>query len=272
MKVRYPNFDFAAVKAHWAPCIEFAQRANASSIIPSYVEPYLVKVMLKARPQIRPSETALDQDVVVFCKQEAQHNKQHNVFNSQLRAQGYEGLLAIEQALEADLNRFIETKSLKFNVAYAEGFEALGALGAEMWFNCYREYLDGADKDVVAMWQWHMAEEYEHREVAFNVYHELFGRKNLFDAWIYRVGVFIFAARHLLGFGDRAAELLLTADRAKMTDEERQASLAREKAFKKKMARTAIPELIKVLSPFYQPRTRKAPAGWQDYLKGYEAA
>jgi predicted metal-dependent hydrolase len=78
MKVRYPNFDFATAKAHWAPCIEFAQRANASSIIPSYVEPYLVKVMLKARPHIRPSETALDQDVVVFCKQEAQHNKQHN--------------------------------------------------------------------------------------------------------------------------------------------------------------------------------------------------
>ncbi len=116
-----------------------------------------------------------------------------------------------------------------------------------------------------------MAEEYEHREVAFSVYHELYGRKTLFDGWIYRVYGFLYAAKHLMGFGDRAAAYLLSEDRKTMTEAERKASLAREAAFKKKMAKVAIPELLKVLTPFYNPAKRKAPAGMGAYLKKFEA-
>ena len=272
MKVRYPRLDFSQVRPHWAPNIEFAQRANASGLIPTYVEPYLVKVMLKAKPLIDPAKTRLHADLTVFCKQEAQHCKQHNAFNLTLRRAGYEGLAPLEQALSDDLERFLATKSLKFNLAYADGFEAMGALGAQLWFDCYTEYLEGADPEAVDLWKWHMAEEYEHREVAFCVYHELYGRKSLFDGWIYRVYGFLYAARHLMGFGTRAAACLLAEDRKAMTEAERQASLAREAAFKKKMAKVAIPELLKVLTPFYDPSRRQAPAGMGAYLQRFETA
>jgi len=271
MQVRYPNLDFSKVRAQWAPNLEFAQRANGSGLIPTYVEPYLVKVMIQAKPLIDQDNKALHADVTIFCKQEAQHCKQHNGFNESLRAQGYEGLARIEQELADDLERFRTTKSLKFNLAYADGFEAMGALGAQMWFGAYVEFLDGADPQAVDLWKWHMAEEYEHREVAFSVYHELYGKKNLWDGWIYRVYGFLFAARHLIGFGNRAAEYLLEEDRKRMTPAEREASIAREKAFKKKMAKVVVPELLKVLSPFYNPRNRPEPAGMVEYLKRFEA-
>ena len=271
MKVRYPPLDFSKVRAHWAPHIEFVQRANGSGLIPTYVEPYLVKVMLAAKPLIDPAKTQLHAEVTVFCKQEAQHCKQHNAFNVCLREQGYEGLAALERALAEDLDRFRSTKSLKFNLAYADGFEAMGALGAKMWFGCYAEYLDGAEPAAVDLWKWHMAEEFEHREVAYAVYHELFGRKSLFDGWIYRVYGFLFAARHLMAFGNRAGDYLLAQDRKTMEPAERRASVAREKAFKKKLAAVALPELLKVLSPFYNPAKRRAPEGLAQYLQRFEA-
>jgi predicted metal-dependent hydrolase len=272
VKVRYPQLDFSKVRPHWAPNIEFAQRANASGLIPTHVEPYLVKVMLKAKPLIDARNTRLHADVAVFCKQEAQHCKQHNAFNLRLREAGYDDLAAMEQALSDDLERFLAHRSLKFNLAYSDGFEAMGAFGAQLWFDCYVEYLDGADAEAVDLWRWHMAEEYEHREVAFSVYHELYGRKNLFEGWIYRVYGFLYAARHLMGFGNRAAAYLLAQDRKAMTPEERALSIARERAFRKKMAKFAIPELLKVLSPFYDPAKRTAPPEVAAYLIRFEPA
>lgn len=270
MKARYPQLDFSHTRAHWAPHIEFAQRANGSGLIPTYVEPYLVKVMLQAKPQIDAANAQLHADVTVFCKQEAQHCKQHNAFNERLREDGYPGLADIERGLEADLERFRTTRSLKFNLAYADGFEAMGALGAQLWFDCYVEYLQGADPETVRLWKWHMAEEYEHRCVAYAVYHELYGKKSWFDRWLYRAYGFLYAAVHLMGFGARAAEYLLGEDRKRMTPAEREASLGREKAFKAKMAGAAVPELLKVLSPFYDPAKRQAPEGMDEYLRQFE--
>ncbi|NWG52138.1 MAG: metal-dependent hydrolase [Hydrogenophilaceae bacterium] len=270
MKVRYPAMDFARIRPHWAPHIEFVQRANASSTIPSHVEPYLVKVMLKAKAELDPSETALHEDLAVFIKQEAQHCKQHNAFNERLRVSGYPELARYEERLAADLARFLETKSLKFNLAYSDGFEAMGALGATMWFDVYNKYLEGADQEAVDLWRWHMAEEYEHREVAFKIYQKLYGKNDLFNGWLYRVYGFLFAVVHLMGYGKRVGKYLLETDRERMTQQERAASLAREKEFAKTTGKRAIPELLKVLSPFYNPAKTKAPEGVGPYLTQYE--
>lgn len=270
MKVRYPKMDFSKVRPHWAPHIEFAQRANASSTIPSYVEPYLVKVMLQAKAALDPSERELHEELTVFIKQEAQHCKQHNAFNERLRTSGYPELEDYERALEADLNRFLETKSLKFNLAYADGFEALGKLGAAMWFDAYNKYLEGADQDVIDLWRWHMAEEYEHREVAFKIYHKLYGKHDLINGWLYRVYGFLFAVVHLMGYGKRVGKYLLEKDRERMTEAERAASIAREKEFAKTTGKRALPELLKVLSPSYNPAEAEAPAGVMPYLTQYE--
>jgi len=98
MKARFPKFDFSQVKAHWAPHLEFSQNFNSASLIPAYVEPFLLKVMKIAQGKIDPGNARLHNELDIFCKQEMQHCKQHLAFNRAIRAQGYEGLKPFEDA------------------------------------------------------------------------------------------------------------------------------------------------------------------------------
>src|SRR5271163_2619967 len=123
MEVRQPQWDFSNIRAHWARDPQFAQTFNAASSVPAYVEPYLVKVMRLAQTKLDPS-SPLHADVTIFIKQEMQHCKQHLAFNRALHAQGYAGMLEIEKAYQADYDRYLREKSLRFNCAYSEGFEA----------------------------------------------------------------------------------------------------------------------------------------------------
>jgi predicted metal-dependent hydrolase len=49
MKVRYPEFDFSQTSVHWCKNPEQSQVINAGNIIPTYIEPFLIKVMRKAK-------------------------------------------------------------------------------------------------------------------------------------------------------------------------------------------------------------------------------
>lgn len=271
MKVRYPVMDYSEVRPHWAEHIEFAQAHNASSTIPSHVEPYLVKVLRLAKKEIDPSKTKLHEDIDIFIKQEMQHCKQHIAFNKMLYEAGYDRLPEMEQGLADDLNGFLTERSLKFNLAYSEGFEAMGSIAAPVFFEHYGEFVAGADPKAVKIWQWHLAEEFEHRSVCHDVYHELYGGKSLWDRWIYRVQTFIFAVKHLKGFGDSVREYLLETDRARMSTEEREASIEREKQYKKLMGKLWLPQVVKVFSPFYDPGKKKTPRGLDAFLAQIEA-
>ena len=51
-----------------------------------------------------------------------------------MHLQGYPELEELERKLDADYRRFSKTKSLRFNLAYAEGFEALTTASARFSF------------------------------------------------------------------------------------------------------------------------------------------
>src|SRR5690348_2988381 len=112
MKARFPKFDFSQIRAHWTLNPEFAQRANAASLIPAYIEPFLLKVMVKARPMIDPKKSELIGELDIFIKQEMQHCKQHIAFNKRLHQLGYEFLKPIEREYEAVYKHFLEKKSM----------------------------------------------------------------------------------------------------------------------------------------------------------------
>jgi hypothetical protein len=115
--------------------------------------------MMQAKKVLDPKHKKLHEDLDIFIKQEVQHCKQHIAFNNSLYAQGYEGMKAIEESYKADYDRFLKEKSLRFNLAYAEGFEAMGSASALVFFEDLGDLLDGADKDAVDLWKWHLAEE-----------------------------------------------------------------------------------------------------------------
>ena len=270
MKVRYPKWDYAETPPHWSPYIEYVQARNASSTIPSYLEPHLVKVMMLARKALDAKDSPLDQDMVMFIKQENQHCKQHDLFNKRLHEAGYEGLTAFEQEMEATYEDWLANKSLKFNCVYAEGFEALGSGMAEVVFEGKLAEFEADEANPGSeLWRWHLAEEFEHRSVAFDVYQALYATRNPIAGYFYRLYGFFFAVKHLGGYSKRVTEYLLSVDRAKMTPDQLEASLARERHFKKTYARLMIPKMLLVLSPFYNPGKKKTPKALADYLETF---
>jgi uncharacterized protein len=268
MKVRVLQADFSTLKPHWAENKEFAQLYNGASTCPAHLEPYLCKVMVKAKSVLPKKFEKLHGEVEIFIKQEMQHCKQHIAFNKMLGA-AYPDIVPLERKYAADYEGFLQSKSLKFNVAYSEGFEAMSAIPTTAFFEEFDELWAGSDPRAEALWKWHLAEEYEHREVMHDLYHALYGRG--VGAYLFRIWAFFFATKHILHHVTAVSEVLLAKDREGMTAEELVASKAREKAVKARAAKHAKEHMLEILSPFYNPAKRKPPRGVMEILARSEA-
>jgi predicted metal-dependent hydrolase len=264
MKVRFPKIDFSKVRIHWAPNPEFAQSYNAFSTVPAHIEPYLVKVMMKARKVLDPKHADLHREMDIFIKQEVQHCKQHMAFNQRIVDAGYTGMLPIEVDYKADYERFLASKSLRFNIVYAEGFESMGSSSAQVFFEDLQPLLAGADPEVVDLWAWHLAEEFEHRETCYKLYKTLYG--NGVYSYLYRLYGFFYALTHIRRHTERLSAYLIGKDREGMNAEQLAASLAREKAFKDLVKKASLRRLKQVLSPWYNPARRVASPGMEAVL------
>ncbi|MBC7531676.1 MAG: metal-dependent hydrolase [Oligoflexus sp.] len=172
------------------------------SLLLPYLEPYLVRSMLSAKTIIQ--DEGLVKDMEAFMGQESQHHKLHIQFNCSLDLSKYEGLKELEEKLAADYNRFSDTKSLRFNLAFAEGFEAFTlAMTRSSFQTGMFERIQSEARDL---FRWHLMEEIEHRTVAFDVYQQISG------AYFYRVCIGIFAQWHLCRFVFRVSRLMLRTE------------------------------------------------------------
>ncbi len=267
MKPRRPGLAFQDALPHWCPNIEFAQITNAGSLSLPFVEKYLNRVMLRAKDELKSERYArLRDDIDLFVKQESNHYRQHRLFNQKIEEAGYDAVKPIGDRLQADYDTFFAGKSLLFNTAYCEGFESLGIIQAEFFFEHSADLMIGADPRVVALWKWHLAEEYEHRSVCFEVHRAIHGGFSYFS----RVAGFFRAVKHLSKFGKDVSTALLALDRARMTEAEHAASMKSEEIYRRRFSRFALPRLLKVLSPFYNPAKRREPKGAASFLLQYE--
>lgn len=76
--------------------------------MPAHIEPYLLKVMMKAKPLIDARDESIANDLDIFIKQEMQHCKQHIAFNKRMHEIDYDWLIPIEKDLAATFQRFLE--------------------------------------------------------------------------------------------------------------------------------------------------------------------
>ena len=259
MEVRNPDISFEDIPMHWAPNREFAQRWNATSISAPQVEPYVNRAMLLCKGKLDKNDP-LRKDIDVFVKQESNHYRIHNLFNDRFRATMGEEMLALERALKEDYNAFLKDKPLEWNAAYAAGFESSALFMAEYFFTSIDDLLEGADQNAVGLFRWHLAEEYEHRSVCYDVYQKLYGK------YFLRIRATWFVFKHLGNFGHKMTSLFLERDREHMTPQERAASLAREKGNRRRFLRFVLPRMLHLLSPFYNPAKAPAPRGLQELL------
>jgi predicted metal-dependent hydrolase len=264
MKARLPEIDFSAVDAHWFPAVpEFAHRMNGGSLLLPYLEPYLIKVMKAARPRVADVAPELLDDLDIFNRQEANHYKLHAAYNRVMREQ-YPGLEPFEAEIKADFMRFLDEESLEWNLAYCEGFESTGLISSEFFLQEIDDLLETADPAVRELWAWHLAEEFEHRNVCHDVL------KALHPGWRRRVTGFHFCGKHLFGFSDRVRAHMLGIDRERGRIRDDAARSEARKAFERRETRFQGPRIANVLMPWYRPHPRVMQAPTRQVLAAYE--
>lgn len=183
---------------------EWSYMVNGASLTMPFLEPYLIRTMKKALPQLQGE--ALVQEVKDYIGQEAQHYQQHRKFNDVVIAKGYDEIKELEKQMLTEFSGFEKSKSLKFNLAYAAGFESL-ALAVGHWLIENRDYLfGGSDSRVASLILWHFVEEIEHKCAAFDAYQAVYG-----NYW-YRLYGTLFAALHVMKFSRRGYIIMMKKD------------------------------------------------------------
>lgn len=253
MKSRPVDFDFAGVSTYWAESKEFALIYNGASLVDPPLEIYLCRCMQKAKDLLPPHT---HEDTQVFIQQESTHYRGHIQFNKAVAWNAVD-TKPLEKELTRDYEGFLKKRSLRFNLAYCEGFESTSVIPMETFFNEFQELWKGSHPKVEAMWKWHFAEEHEHRNSVHDVYVALFGRGPV--AWLYRVVGLWFCAHHMYKYAHAFADLLLAQHRQGMNSEELAVSRAREKFVRKLGKKNSLRHMLKIMSLFYSPDKRWAP-------------
>ena len=214
-----------------------------------YLEPYLIRSMREALKHT--SDPAVEAEVRQFIGQEAQHFRQHRLLNDQLRNchDGYADIRQIEDEMEADYQRFTATKSLKFNLAYAEGFEA--ATCAIACNSMKYMTTDGDMSDITKLFVWHLTEEIEHRTVTFNIY------KHLYGGYFYRLFVGIYGQYHFFKYVYRFARFI--ARNEPLVDESQSAGMRKSRKRSPKAVFALLGSLLSTYLPWYDPANLKLP-------------
>lgn len=266
MRVRRPDFDFSQSRAHWTRNPEFAHFYNAVSVVLPHLERFLNKAMAKAATQLTgedESTQTLRADIRAFIRQEANHYTLHESYNAVLERDGYD-LSALNAMIASEYERIWTTRSFAFCLAYCDGFETIGPPAAHKMLDGLEDMFAGADPEIVALWKWHLMEEFEHRTVCFDVLHHFHG------GYFRRIGGLFFQARHLGGMVRQVREFLIAHDRAGMSAAELEVSKQREKLAAKAMYAGGGKALLRALLPWYSPRSLAEPRNYRDFMQRIE--
>lgn len=221
-----------------------------------YLEPYLIRTMRQALPHI--SDPKLVDELKRFCAQEGEHFKQHAKANDIIRAlnPAYEALRDLEAELDAEYKTFSKEKPLKFNLAYAEGFESMTSAmsRAQLEVGLY----DRTESPLAQLGKWHVMEELEHRSVAFDVYEHVVG------SWFYRMRMSLWSQRHYMGWVKRFAAVMMVGEEELFARYQTPEIVADRKAFNRDYLRRGLPRVLATYMPWYDPAKIDLPTQYED--------
>ena len=236
---------------------EWSHMLNGASLTMPHLEPFLIRTMREAMAHI--ADDALLKEARDFNGQEGQHYQNHRRFNDLLKANGYPELAALEEAMEEDYKRY-KDKSLKWRVAYMAGFETM-TIGVTNWLIANRRDLfAGADPSVTSLVLWHMVEETEHKNVAFDIYQHLYG-----DYFARAWGVFC-GSWHVVRYTHRAYKLMLKKDGLWRNVKSRWRVLKMETAFLAHVGKFLLHSML----PGHNPRKISDPEWVSQWAHAYE--
>ena len=234
---------------------------SASLLLP-YLEPYLIRSMRAARDQVK--DPAVLEGLKKFSAQEGQHYRMHAKFNKAIKLGGFPRIEEFERELESDYKRFSETKSLRFNLAYAEGFEALTM--NLIRFIMENPGFDNPESTIWQMWEWHFVEELEHRTVTFDVYDHVCG------GYWYRLAAGIYAQWHFTRWIRRVTKYMLEVSPQPRQDADASRE-AQANGMEWGLSRplSLLPSLLRIYLPNYSPHSIELSPAMQDIADRYSA-
>ena len=235
---------------------EWSHMVNGASLAMPYLEPFLIKSLREALPQL---PEHLHRDVKGFVGQEAQHYTNHRKYNEMLKAHGYPELAEVEETMVRDYEK-LSTWGLKWKLAYSAGFESM-TMGVTEWLINHRvELFKDADPVVSSLVLWHMVEETEHKTVAFDVFQAVSG-----SYWL-RVFGLLHGSFHVAFMSRRGYRAMLKKDG--------QWSSWRSRLRVYKMVAKffihAGPAMLKTLNPWHDPREVRDPDWVYQWRDAYQ--
>ncbi len=234
---------------------EWSHMVNGASLTMPYLEPFLIKTVTEAMRQV--DDPALKADVKGFIGQEGVHYKNHRRYNEILK-RTYPDLADVEQEMVTDYRKF-QKRSLKWRLAYTAGFETM-TMGITEWLIRQRGLLfAGADSSVSSLVLWHMVEETEHKNVAYDLYMHLHG-----DWWGKAWGL-IYATAHVAWSSRKGYKRMLKRDGTWRSVRSR----LRLYAMVGRFILHASPSMLRSLLPGYHPAKVKDPQWVAKWASAY---
>jgi predicted metal-dependent hydrolase len=260
---RNMRVDFSGVPMLWSSNRIYATVTNAGSPGATGFEPYLHKVMAWARDELGGKDPEVERDINLFIAQEGHHYRVHAAFNKQLYLR-YPRARDFEIELAEGLRRQFETKSLEYNLAYCCGFENFACMMAKFMFARALPWFDQVDNRMAVLWQWHLAEEFEHRAACHDAFRAMSGN------YFARIRGLIVFIRHVLPWQRRLVNYMLEVDRAEMSEAERAEHVKERKRYDRLLSWYVFPRALALLMPFYDPRKQKAPPELHEALGRFQ--
>ncbi|AZP13502.1 metal-dependent hydrolase [Undibacterium parvum] len=157
---------------------------NALSMSFPVGEQYFIDSVRNGLKSLRePERERFDAEVRGFIGQEATHRRLHTLFNGHLDKLGYTNEIEARAIKRIKANA---AYNLRAHVAATAATEHFTALFAD-WILRHPEALADTEPRLQTLWQWHCAEESEHRNAAFDIYVAMGGE----HAWRIRAFYYI---------------------------------------------------------------------------------
>lgn len=173
------------VDRHWCNGDPFLTAwFNALSMSFPVGEQFFIDAVRNGFKQLpEPEQVAFNTEIKGFIGQEATHRRIHALFNTQIEKHG---LVNEWEPRARKRLRLLEGTDPRHGLAITAANEHFTALFAE-WLLSHPTLLEGCEPRLKALWQWHSAEEAEHKCTAFDLYQQLGGSQAWRTRWMRRV-------------------------------------------------------------------------------------
>jgi predicted metal-dependent hydrolase len=166
LRLRVRSFKFESVPQYWFGGDPWRTRFfDAFSSLLPIGERLFIDSLRRSAAEL--GDPALDAVVAAFSHQEGVHGREHRRYNERLRMQGYD-IEGWDRSQKATIHRIGKLNNPRIPLAITVAFEHVTASMGQAILE--HDLLADADSEMKAFWEWHSAEEIEHKGAAFDVY------------------------------------------------------------------------------------------------------